>query len=827
MNQFESVTQSWKTNLRSGGKFTVGKKRMNHNHLSQKGMQFAQNILDGLSAHVAVVDTDGTILAVNEAWRQFGLDNALDANKEMVGANYLAVCDAAAELDVDTATEFAAGLRDVLAGNRSFFQLEYPCHSPQEERWFVGRITHFPEGTGAVRAIVAHENITARKMAEERMAKSQFRYQTLFDKASDAIFVCDLDGRILEANQVACRRLGYDLAEFRQLKMSDIDPIEYGQLQPKRLAPLALDGTALFETIHVSKTGKVVPTEMNVRYFDYDERPAILHIARDISGRKETIRAERKSRKLAEALVDTAATINSSLDLDQILQRVLTNVGRVVPHEQATIFLRDGRFATLVNLTDGGNELKVEQSERITIANFPTLTYMLENQRPLLVPDVKTFSGWVQLDGRQKSGAYLGAPLITKGELLGFINLSSRQENAFKDKDAVHLQAFANQAAIAIKNARLFTAVAAFNTQLEAQVAARTEQLQHQKEKLEAVIYNSADKILLVDTDGRITLANPKFYDTFGLSSDGVIGQLLTAVLPIKETTALDNRLQQAMNTRTGTTVEAVAMLPDDREIDLEIRLTPIANGKISGIVCTMRNTTHFKDAARIKDAFVSNVCHELRTPITSITLYHQLLQVKPDMLSTYLPILERETKRLGHIVEDLLCISRLDQSRASLNHVSTNLNQIVSDLVTDRQSIAAFRQISLETGELAQLPLLQVDVGLIEQVISILLTNALDYTPSGGRVCIKTLLRSQAGIDWCGIAVSDTGPGIAPEEQTKIFERFYRGKIGIARHSAGTGLGLAIASEIAAWHKGKFELQSSAGEGSTFILWIPAQKIL
>lgn len=133
---------------------------------------FAQSTINALSAHICVLDDTGTILATNAAWQQFGELNPPPAPSAQLGANYLAVCDAVVKPVVVSAAVFGAGIRAVMSGERELFELEYPCHSPTEQRWFVGRVTRFP-GASPVRVVVAHENITGRKRAEIELKEAQ------------------------------------------------------------------------------------------------------------------------------------------------------------------------------------------------------------------------------------------------------------------------------------------------------------------------------------------------------------------------------------------------------------------------------------------------------------------------------------------------------------------------------------------------------------------------------------------------------------------------------------------------------------------------------
>jgi len=132
--------------------------------------RFARSVLDGLSAHVAVLDEAGTIVAANRAWKAFAQANGGDPRTVSEGADYLGACEAATGPNAEGAAEFAAGIREVLAGRKERFELEYPCHSPTERRWFVARVSRLPEA-GPSRAVVAHEDITDRRRREEERAR--------------------------------------------------------------------------------------------------------------------------------------------------------------------------------------------------------------------------------------------------------------------------------------------------------------------------------------------------------------------------------------------------------------------------------------------------------------------------------------------------------------------------------------------------------------------------------------------------------------------------------------------------------------------------------
>jgi signal transduction histidine kinase len=168
-----------------------------------------QQTLDSLSAHIAILDESGEIIAVNGVWRSFASANGGDPEKVNEGANYLRVCESAEGLNAEGAAAFAEGIKDVLAGRRASFEMEYPCHAPAERRWFIGRVTPYFCNEKAW-AVVAHENITERKLAEEALRDQKILLETILDQAADAIIVCDERGRFTFANAAARRMALHD-----------------------------------------------------------------------------------------------------------------------------------------------------------------------------------------------------------------------------------------------------------------------------------------------------------------------------------------------------------------------------------------------------------------------------------------------------------------------------------------------------------------------------------------------------------------------------------------------------------------------------------------
>jgi len=179
-------------------------------HSPSEAERYIQAALDALSAHIALLDEHGTIVAVNQAWRDFADRNGLPHSSHYgLGSNYLEVCDKASWDGAVEAPLVALGLRDIIRGTLDSFELEYPCHSPTEERWFVTRVSRF-EWYNHKRLIVAHQNVTELKRVQQALSQSKHRIEAILNNVNNGILTVDLCGIIQTANRAAARLFGYD-----------------------------------------------------------------------------------------------------------------------------------------------------------------------------------------------------------------------------------------------------------------------------------------------------------------------------------------------------------------------------------------------------------------------------------------------------------------------------------------------------------------------------------------------------------------------------------------------------------------------------------------
>jgi PAS domain S-box-containing protein len=258
--------------------------------------------LDSLSAHIAIIDETGTIVAVNKAWRDFARANGAAAQNYAEGANYLRTCDSAVGAHSEEAAPFAEGIRSVLSGQREKFELEYPCHSPSKQRWYIGRVTQFA-ADGQPRAVVAHENITERKLTEERLHESERQFRALFENTLDAILIASDTGEYVGANEAACDLFGVSLDELLGAKVEDF--VRPGEEHQTRLA-----WQAFLEQGEQEGEFPLYRPDGEMRSLEFKAKAGFLpghhlSVLRDVTERKRVEEALRESEERYRKLFDS------------------------------------------------------------------------------------------------------------------------------------------------------------------------------------------------------------------------------------------------------------------------------------------------------------------------------------------------------------------------------------------------------------------------------------------------------------------------------------------------------------------------------------------
>lgn len=327
-----------------------------------------------------------------------------------------------------------------------------------------------------------------------------------------------------------------------------------------------------------------------------------------------------------------------------------------------------------------------------------------------------------------------------------------------------------------------------------------------------------SEGIAVTDSTGRIDFANRAIAVLLGSEEhvDGAsIDDLLHSLCPEKA---------EELSTANRET-EAVAELPVDSasgKRTLRLARTPLAGGSEEGHVWCVRDITQQKLAEASRDQFIDTATHELRTPLANIKAYAETLAMC-DMTDVeeqkeFCNTINTEATRLARFVDDLLSISSLEVGSLGIDRQNVDISRLLEEAASKIKPLTRQRSIDLKVELSAKLGEAKLDKDKISGLVVNLLGNAAKYTPEGGSITLKAV-RSE---DEIAIAVTDTGVGIAEDEQAKVFDKFFRSGNPDVQDIVGTGLGLSLAREIAQLHRGELTLESVLGEGSTFTVTLP-----
>lgn len=304
------------------------------------------------------------------------------------------------------------------------------------------------------------QDMMRREVSERALRESEMRYRMLFNNINDTMLIHDLDGQVTKVNLAACDQLGYTAAQIVGLNIYRLAGTAAEKMK-SQMAALQDSQKVLFETCLTTRTGETIPVEINATMIEYQGRTAVLSIARDIRQRKAIERSEQEQRALAETLRDIAADLTSTLELEEVMDRILFQLGRVIENDAVSIDLVDRGKARVMRhrgFTERGLGEWIDDTVR-RVSDQPTLRIMAETRRPIVIPDTDQDPRWVFHPQTDWVRSYAGAPMQIKGETIGFLNVSRCEPGFFTPVHGERLQAIANHAAVAIQNARLYAEV--------------------------------------------------------------------------------------------------------------------------------------------------------------------------------------------------------------------------------------------------------------------------------------------------------------------------------------------------------------------------------
>jgi PAS domain S-box-containing protein len=644
-------------------------------------------------------------------------------------------------------------------------------------------------------------------IAEQELAaverESEVRYRSLAEAVPLIVWTTDRDGKTLTYNE-----RWYELTGMKR-----------GEESPAREVVHPDDVPEMLERWEASKATRD-PFEMEYRLRRHDGVYR-WHLARSTCLRDEAgevtgwvgTATDIEDRKLAEDrqrfLAEAGWVLGSSLDYEQTLADVARLAIPQVADWCAVDIFVDGRLQRVA--LEHVDRLKValarELEATMLAASGAAGALAVRSQEPVLVPDVdEEVLASFGFDSRQLEIArtlgprsYVTVPLVARGEVFGSITfVTAESGRVYGEDDLALAQELARHAAAAIDNARLYD---------EAQRRSRAARA------LEAV----ADGVVLVDRDGVIRLWNAAATTITGMSEEEVLGRSIEDV--VHRWNELSPLIPVASKPGDPVRAETVPVEFGGREL----WISGSGVGFEEGTVYAFRDLTEERALEELKADFVATVSHELRTPLAAIygsaqTIRRKDIELDPEIQDQLLGVIASESDRLGTIVNDLLIAGRLDAKQLPLAIERCDPVELAGSVVEAARTHLP-ETIDLELEVPQRVPKVVADPGQLRQVLVNLLDNAIKYSPEGGRVALS-IANGDGAIRF---TIADAGLGIPSNEHRRIFEKFYRLDPDMTRGIGGTGLGLYICRELVRRMDGKIWVDSKLGEGSTFVVELPA----
>ncbi len=413
-------------------------------------------------------------------------------------------------------------------------------------------------------------------------------------------------------------------------------------------------------------------------------------------------------------------------------------------------------------------------------------------------------------------GQVVGLPLLVEEDLLGIIYLF-RGDYAFTQLDWQFLQGFADQAAIAVRNARLYS------------------QLETERSRFAAIVENSVDGILILDAQRNVLVVNQSLANMVGQDAAAAAGSPCDEYLPLEHVDGVDicQEMPDFANPAARHAEGELVCAGKKRQI-VSLTYTPLYSEVAAGsegeprlvnVIVNVHDVTRLREEEEIKSTFTSIISHELKTPVALIKGYAQTL-ARPDAqwdsetARQSLEIIEEEADRLESLINNLLDVSRIQAGGLRLDLADVNLNKLVRK-VADAYRTQTERH-TIEVDIPVALPAIWADQERVRQVLTNLMSNAIKYSPDGGVIRVGGWSDSVEGWPRAVLYVADQGVGIPPEELPYVFDRFYRVDSSLRRSTAGAGLGLFLSKAIVDAHGGAIWARSERGKGTTFFVALP-----
>ncbi|TYW25041.1 cell wall metabolism sensor histidine kinase WalK [Listeria monocytogenes] len=343
-------------------------------------------------------------------------------------------------------------------------------------------------------------------------------------------------------------------------------------------------------------------------------------------------------------------------------------------------------------------------------------------------------------------------------------------------------------------------------------------EIKQNEQRLNAIVQNLVSGVMLINVDKQVIMTNRTMYQIIGETE--ITGKPFYEVI---KSFALSQLIEATFETKTIQQKEIILYFP--REMILDASVSPILgeNGEITGIILLLHDITQIRHLENVRSEFVTNVSHELKTPVTALKGFAETLldgaMYDEMLLKKFLTIIKEESDRLHRLIMDILALSRIEQNPVPENVELVEVDEVIEQSARTIFEMATEKNIQVIIPE-KTIPsvTIETDRDKLQQILINLLSNAINYTPVDGKVEVK-LIEQEAEVI---IEVTDNGIGIPAKDIDRVFERFYRVDKARSRHSGGTGLGLSIVKHLVENCGGRIEVESQEEVGSTFRVTLP-----
>lgn len=427
-------------------------------------------------------------------------------------------------------------------------------------------------------------------------------------------------------------------------------------------------------------------------------------------------------------------------------------------------------------------------------------------RRPIIVQNAETDERRSFFENDIPGGSALSVPFICNQDMMGVVTLLHSEPNHFTNAHLRLLGIAANQAAVAIHNARMENHVVA------------------QRRQLESLLHALGDIVLVLDKRGRILLMNTAAEKFLNIPEDSSY-----ALIPLSSLAhgikAFERALRIIENPPADEKTWTFKARSDQHRKDFEALIAVWENPMqdSSGYIIVMHDVTTLTDLDRFKNEMLKMASHDLRSPLALISGYCDLIDMDiPETMPNiprYINTIRRTTERMDTMLNDLLRVEQIHSSPLEL-HRRIEINDLLKTVIEDARPAADRKKMKLRADIQTETMHngIMGDPVTLREAMENFINNAIKYTPDGGQIIVRASIENNR----FQFSVNDNGIGIGKEHLPRLFNSFYRAKQPGTEHIEGTGIGLSLVKTIIEWHKGSVWVDSEEGVGSTFGFWLP-----